>query len=734
MEPLCRPETCSSVQAAPSSIIRSAGPFDHAYMECNGARMRNPLLASFAALLASIAISSPTSAQHEHSANEPERLGHVEFSTSCDPALQLDFNRAVAMLHSFWYQKSAETFAAIAKQDPSCGMAQWGVAMSHYHQLWDTPSPVDLKAGWAAVEAAKSANVKTQRERDYISAMEVFYKDSDKVDHHTRAPAYEKSMEQLQARYPQDREAQIFYALALRTNAPPADKTYANQKKASAILQKILAEQPDHPGLAHYIIHCDDYPSLASQALDAARSYAKIAPDAPHALHMPSHIFTRMGLWQESIDSNRASAAAAKKNGLAGDELHAADYLVYAYLQTGQDREARKILDSLPHVQPGDAAYFAGLYATASIPARFAVERHNWKEAAALTLPSNAFPGGRYLWTEGDLYFARALGAARMGDVHAARSALQQLTSLRDNLLHEENKYSAEQVDIQREIVTAWISLAQGQQADALQKMRAAADHEDATEKLPVTPGPIVPARELLGEMLLASNQPAPALEAFESALRSAPQRLNSLYGAAQSANLAGDLQRAKNYYTQLVANCPQADPARPELREAKTFLAKTGVVVTKFFQPTYPPLARQTRISGDVRVSLSVRPDGSIESVEIVSGHPLLGVAALDSAHLSLFECRKCSEPLTSFSLVYSFRLSEPECCDSPPRPTTDAAQPSQPSPPFTQVSDSEAQITVTGRPTCLCDPSGTITWPKARSAKCLYLWRCSSRVTSQE
>lgn len=514
----------------------------------------------------------PLAAQHDHSSGELERLGKVTFPTSCDPAVQPEFNRAVAMLHSFWYQKSAETFAAIAKQDPSCGMAFWGVAMSHYRQLWDPPTPADLQAGRAAVENAKSADVKTQRERDYIAAIELFYKDSDKLDHRTRALAYEKAMDQLQARYPQDTEAQIFYALALRANAPLFDKTYANQKKASAILEKILVEQPDHPGLAHYIIHCDDYPSLAPLALDAARRYAKIAPDAPHALHMPSHIFTRLGLWQESIDSNLASAAAARKNGLAGDELHAADYLVYAHLQMGQDRDARRILDSLPHVQPGDAAFFAGLYATASIPARFAIERHNWKEAAALTLPPNTFPGGRYLWTEADLYFARALGAARLGDAPAATTALQQLTTLRDNLLHEQNQYSAEQVDIQREIVTAWITLAQGQSEAALQQMRAAADHEDTTEKLPVTPGPIVPARELLGEMLFQSNQPALALEAFESALQASPNRLNALYGAAQSAKFAGNPQKAKLYYSQLLANCP--DPDRPELRDAKSFLS----------------------------------------------------------------------------------------------------------------------------------------------------------------
>jgi hypothetical protein len=537
--------------------------------------MRTPPLALLTTLFASLAMALPVAPQHEHLSAEPERLGRVNFPTSCNPAVQPDFNRAVAMLHSFWYQKSAETFVAIAKQDPSCGIAQWGIAMSHYHQLWDPPTPADLQAGWAAIALANSANVKTQRERDYIAAIEVFYKDSDKLDHRTRALAYEKSMEQLQARYPEDREAQIFYALALRANAPPADKTYANQKKASAILEKILAEQPDHPGLAHYIIHCDDYPSLAPQALDAARRYAKIAPDAPHALHMPSHIFTRLGLWQESIDSNLASAAAARKNGLVGDELHAADYLVYAYLQMGQDRDARKILDSLPHVQPGDAAYFAGLYATASIPARLAVERHNWKEAAALTLPLNTFPGGRYLWTEGDLYFARTLRAARLGDAPAATTALQQLTTVRDNLLHEQNAYSADQVDIQREIVTAWITAAQGQSDAALQKMRAAADHEDATEKLPVTPGPIVPARELLGEMLLQAKQPAPALEAFESALQATPNRLNALYGAAQSANQAGNPQKAKLYFTQLLANCPRADADRPEPREARTYLAQ---------------------------------------------------------------------------------------------------------------------------------------------------------------
>jgi len=514
-------------------------------------------------------------AQHEHASADTAALGNVSFPTSCLPAVQPDFNRAVALLHSFWYKKSEETFIAVAKADPSCGIAEWGVAMSHYRQLWDPPTPLDLQAGTAAVEKANAAGAKTQRERDYIAAIELFYKDPDKRTHAARALDYEKSMQQIYERYPQDIEAAIFYALAVRADAPASDRTYANQKKASAILEKLFAEYPAHPGLAHYIIHCDDYPALAPLALDAARRYAKIAPDAPHALHMPSHIFTRLGLWQESIDSNLASAAAAKKNGLAGDELHAMDYLVYAYLQKGQDREALSVLASLPKVQTGDAAYFTALYATASIPSRLAIERHRWSDAAALALPANTFPGARYAWTEGDLYFARALGIARGGNVDAARNAVRQMTSLRERLLDEHNTYSAEQVDIQRETVAAWISFAEGNRGEALGQMRSAADHEDATDKLPVTPGAIVPARELLGEMLLEAKQPASALEAFETSLRFAPERFNSLFGAAHASQLAGDREKASAYYTKLLANCPRPTSDLPELREAKQFLSQ---------------------------------------------------------------------------------------------------------------------------------------------------------------
>ncbi len=522
---------------------------------------------------AAAAIPSAALAQREHGSPDAAALGNVNFPTSCLPLVQPDFNRAVALLHSFWYKKSEETFAAVAKADPSCGMAEWGVAMTHYRQLWDSPTPLDLQAGSAAVEKAKAAGSKTQRELEYIAAMEIFYKDSGKRTHVARAYDYEKSMQRIHELYPQDNEAAIFYALALRANAPIEDRTYANQKKASAILEKLLVEYPDHPGLAHYIIHCDDYPALAPLALEAARHYAKIAPDAPHALHMPSHIFTRLGLWQESIDSNLASAAAARKNGLVGDELHAIDYLVYAYLQKGQDREALDVSNAMPKPVPNDAAYYTGLYAAAVIPARLAIERHRWSDAAALSLPFGDLPGGRYSSTEANLYFAQALGASRMGDLATAGDGLQRMTSLRDRLLENHDKYSSEQVDIQRESVIAWITFAEGNKDVALSQMRAAADHDDSVDRLPVTPGAVVPARELLGDMLLATNQPVAALLAFETSLASAPERFNSLYGAAHSAQLSDNRQKAFAYYTKLLANCPRPTADLPELREAKLFL-----------------------------------------------------------------------------------------------------------------------------------------------------------------
>src|ERR1700676_2764380 len=462
----------------------------------------------------------PAVAQHEHPAGDPSKLGKVSFPVSCEPSVQPQFSSAVAMLHSFWYEKASDTFAAVAQKDPTCGMAYWGIAMTYYHPIWQAPGPADLKAGAAATEKAKLAGAKTQRERDYIAAIAAFYTEADKLDHRTRALAYEKAMDQLQARYPDDHEAAIFHALALLATAPPTDKTYVNQKKAGAILEPLFAEQPEHPGIAHYIIHAYDYPPLADRALDAARRYAQIAPDSPHALHMPSHIFTRLGLWQESIDSNLVSAASAQKNNAPGNELHARDYLVYAYLQGGQDRAAKRVIDAAPPPLPKDPQYFNGLYAIGTMSPRYAVERHRWVEAAALTVPPNTFPGGRYAWAEANIHFARALGTSHTGDIDSARKELQKLESLRDTLIQTNEKYWADQVEIQREIATAWLTLAEGKHEEALRQLRHAADHEDSTDKHPVTPGMILPARELLGEMLLELKQAAQALVEFEGTLR----------------------------------------------------------------------------------------------------------------------------------------------------------------------------------------------------------------------
>jgi tetratricopeptide (TPR) repeat protein len=520
-------------------------------------------------------LAAPGLAQHEHLAGDPGRLGKVNFPTSCDPAVQPQFSSAVAMLHSFWYEKASDTFAAVAQNDPKCGMAYWGIAMTHYHQIWEAPGPADLKAGMSALDQAKTAGAKTPREQDYIAAIGTFYKDNDKLDHRTRALAYEKAMGQLQARYPDDSEAAVFYALALLATAPPADKTYVNQRKAGAILERIFVKQPEHPGVAHYIIHAYDYPPLADRALEAARRYAKIAPDSPHALHMPSHIFTRLGLWQESIDSNLASAASAVRNNAPGNELHAKDYMIYAYLQEGRDSEAKTALQAVLSGRSDDPQYMNWFYAKGASPARYAVERHRWAEAAALPVPANTFPRERYSWTEANLHFARALGASHIGEVEAARKDLQQLASIREILAQENNKYWADQVDIQREIATAWINLAEGKREEALQQMRSAADHEDKTDKHNVTPGVILPARELLGDMLLEMKQSTEALIAFEATLRTAPNRFNALSGAAHAAKLSGDTDKAKGYDAKLLAICDHADGDRPELQHARSLLAQ---------------------------------------------------------------------------------------------------------------------------------------------------------------
>ena len=512
---------------------------------------------------------------HDHPGGDPERLGTVNFPISCAPAAHEQFNRAMAMLHSFWYAKAEKEFRAVAEKDPACAMAYWGVAMSQYRLLWEFPGAEELRNGRAAIAKAKELGAKTQRERDYVAALDAYYRDSDKTDNATRAKNYERAMADLYRRYPDDLEAGMFYALTLLRNGLPPDKTYANQKKAGAIAERAFQRLPEHPGTAHYVIHSYDYPALADRALEAARRYAKVAPDVPHALHMPSHIFTRLGLWGESVKSNLDSAEAARKYDWPGEELHAMDYLMYAYLQKGQDGKAADLLASLPAVKLGEPSAFAGFFARAAIPARYALERNRWDEAAKLDVPPNVFPGGRYAWTEATFAFARGLGAARSGQLDKARAAITHLESAHKTLLESKEPYWAGQVDIQRQIVAAWLTLAEGEPEDALARMRAAANAEDATEKHPVTPGSIRPARELLGEMLVELKRGAEALPEFEAALKAAPGRFNALYGAGRAAELAGNTAKASQYYTMLMELASEGDGARAELTAAREFLAK---------------------------------------------------------------------------------------------------------------------------------------------------------------
>jgi len=515
--------------------------------------------------------------QHEHGA--AEKIGRVHFAITSDAATQEEFDRAVAMLHSFWYEKASEAFSEIARRNASCAMAYWGLAMTYYHPLWEKPNAAALSNGRAAIEKARAIGAKSDRENAFIVAAETFYKDFEKTDHLARVLAYEKAMEEIHRRYSDDQEAGVFYSLSLIASAQalPVDKTYSREKKAAAILNDVLAKEPEHPGVAHYLIHAYDSPPLAPLALTAARSYAKIAPSVPHALHMPSHIFTRLGLWQESIESNIASENAAKQyaaqshiEGAWDEQLHAMDYLMYAYLQSAQDKQARAVLDELFQIHKTTPENFKVAYAFAAIPARYALERRQWSEAAALKSHSDTFPWNRFPWAEAIVYFARGVGAARSGDVAAARQSVAKLTTLESVLTEARER---DQVKIQRLATSAWLAFAEGNRQEALSLMRAAADLEDATEKHPVTPGPVVPAREMLGDLLSAMGEPGQALIAYETTLVAAPGRFGSLLGAARAAKAIGNREKARSYYAKLVAICNQADGNRQELQEARTSL-----------------------------------------------------------------------------------------------------------------------------------------------------------------
>src|SRR5436190_12474864 len=455
--------------------------------------------------------------------SDDKKLGKVHFETSCTPAAQKHFDRAMLYQHSFWYRASQAVFEDVLKADPECAIAYWGIALSLLGNP-HVPTPAkNLAEGAAAIAKGKSAGAKSQRERDYIDALGVMYADYEKVDHRTRVVAYAKAMEELAQRYPKDDEAQIHYALALNTSASPADKTYANQLKGAAILEPIFKRQPQHPGVAHYLIHLYDYPPIAEKGLNAARLYAKIAPGAAHAQHMPSHIFTRVGYWKESIDSNAVSQRVANKAADYHDQLHAMDYQVYAYLQLGQDQKARAVIDDMKTVAGFTETFLPGPYALAISPARYAIERGDWKSASELQVRPSPLAHVQAI-----THFARALGAARTGNPEAAKADIAKLAELRDKLRDAKDAYWSEQVDIERQIATAWVLYAEGKHDDGLIAMSAAADAEDKTEKHPVTPGVPKPARELYGVMLLESGNAKDALAAFEATLKKEPNRLGA--------------------------------------------------------------------------------------------------------------------------------------------------------------------------------------------------------------
>jgi hypothetical protein len=515
------------------------------------------------AAAAVIALTQAAFAQGDES-----KLGKVHFETSCKPEAQKLFDRAMLYQHSFWYRASQKEFEDALKADPECGIAYWGIALS---LLWNphvAPPAKNLADGAATINKGKSVGAKSGRERDYIGALAVMYADYEKVDHRTRIQAYAKAMEQLVQRYPNDDEAQIHYALALNTSASPADKTYANQLKGASILEPIFVRQPQHPGVAHYLIHLYDYPPIADKGLNAARLYAKIAPDAAHAQHMPSHIFTRVGYWQESIDSNAVSQRVAKEASDFHDQLHAMDYQVYAYLQLGQDAKAKAVLDDMTTVKGFTETFLVGPYALAVSPARYVIERADWKAAASLDVRPSPLAQVQAI-----TYFARALGAARSGNPEAAKPDIAKLGELRDKLREAKDAYWSEQVDIQQKVASAWVLYAEGKYDDALKAMSAAADAEDKTEKHPVTPGIPKPARELYGVMLLERGMAKEALAAFEATLKKEPNRLAAYVGAAKAAEKSGDSAKAREYYGKVVSIASNADNSRTEVADARAHL-----------------------------------------------------------------------------------------------------------------------------------------------------------------
>jgi tetratricopeptide (TPR) repeat protein len=511
-----------------------------------------------------------------------KQFGLVEFETSCSGNVKKEVNLAVALLHSFEYDEAEKTFAKIIDEEPACAIAYWGVAMCSNHPLWSPPTESELKKGAKAIAIAQSIAKKSKRESDYIEAMALFYKNWDNENHHIRSIHFEKAMERLYLDYPSDKEAAIFYALALDAAADPADTSFHNQRKAGAILTALYPGEPNHPGIVHYIIHTYDYPELAELALPAARKYASIAPSSAHAQHMPSHIFTRLGLWDDCIHSNLVSTSSAKcyaeNAGIKGhwdEELHGMDYLVYAYLQKGENKLAKdqcEYLNTIDEVYPVD---FKDAYAFAAIPSRYVLENRIWKEAAALKIHPANFPWEKYPWEKAIICFTRLLGFVHIDKMDSASTELKNLNTIYDTLTAQKDSYKANQVMIQINTSEAWILFKEGKNNEALKAMTVAADMEDRTEKHPVSPGEVIPARELLGDMLLQMNRPEKALEAYEADLKRHPNRFNGLYGAALAAEKWHHAEDANAYYRQLISITSEINSNRPELETARLYLKR---------------------------------------------------------------------------------------------------------------------------------------------------------------
>jgi hypothetical protein len=538
-----------------------------------------PLVLARAAALAIFVSSGGTLAHeaHDHGhagGRAPERLGKVSFPISCDSKVQPLFERGVALLHSFWFGEGLKAFTAVAEQDPGCAMAYWGIALNRLLNPFNGEAGASfVKQGQAAIEKATTIGAKTECERDYIAAAALLYSDSGTRRWQQRAIAYEEAMGRLVAKYPDDVEAKVFYALALNFAADLNDQTYAKPLKAAELLEPLLPAYPDHPGIAHFLIHSYDFPPLAEKGLAAARRYASIAPSAAHALHMPSHIFTRVGAWEDSASTNVRSEQTARADSSGDEILHAIDYQVYAYLQMARDADAKKAIDR----GMADATRFpffrpAGPFGQAAAPARYVLERGEWKAAAQLPVKPTKF-----LHVDAITHFARALGSARSGDAAAARPDLTRLAELRDQLRAARNTYWAGQVEIQRLAAAAWTALAQGQREDALKLMRQAADQESSSEKASISPGPILPARELLGDMLLELGRPALALREYEASQQREPNRFRGWFGAATAAAKAGERDKAKEYYAKLF-ELARGGESRAELTHARRYLADSSL------------------------------------------------------------------------------------------------------------------------------------------------------------